>query len=611
MNTLSGEGGVIVSGFKEKESCRISGIVVRIAALVVMVAAGVLAPAAKVSADPEMYWRGEYYNSMDLSGFPALVRDDTEVNFDWGVGSPDPAVSADHFSVNWTRFVYFNTGTYTFYVTSDDGVRLWVDDDLIIDQWNDHSATTYSASKWLGDGYHSIRLAYYENTGVAVCKLWWNMGAPPITEWRGEYYNNTWLGGPAYVRNDTQVNFDWGYGTPVPGVVNTDYFSVRWTRDVHFASSATYTFYATVDDGVRLWVDGALVIDKWYPQSRTTHSGSVYLGAGTHQVKVEYFEQTGVALCMVSWTGGAPSPTEIIVDDQDPGFVWGGPASSWYGRYTGYRGHLYWTWNSSSKTYNWAKWFPYVSSPGNYDVYVYIASRYHGTKSARYKIYLNGATHTRTVNQNNYYNQWVHLGTYYFSGGSGEYVFLSDATGETYGTRFVGFDAVKFVKVSGPPPGPTPPPSGCAITPILGFGRVWNSYSNVQAGLGCPVDVEKAVWAAEELFIGGYMFWRDDQKFIYVLYNNGTWQGFNDTWTSAEPEWDPLIVPPAGYYQPKRGFGKVWRENVTVRNALSWATTEERGFFGSVQPFERGVMLWSNVQGIYVLYNDGRWEHYY
>ena len=75
---------------------------------------------------------------------------------------------------------------------------------------------------------------------------------------------------------------------------------------------------------------------------------------------------------------------------------------------------------------------------------VYIASSYHGTKSAKYVIRHNGVSDNKWVNQNNYYNQWVSLGTYYFAGGPNEYVYLGDATGEAYATRYVGFDAVKF-----------------------------------------------------------------------------------------------------------------------------------------------------------------------
>jgi hypothetical protein len=603
------ERGTIVSTLRNPDR-RLARSLVKATLIAVLLLSSTLGPGATAVADSSPSWRGEYYNNVSLVGAPALVRDDASVNFDWGHGSPGTGVNSDQFSARWTSYTSFSAATYTFSVTTDDGARLWVDEQLIIDQWRDQGATTYSASKYLTAGYHSLRVEYYENTGTAVCKVWWSTeGAPGA--WTGEYYNNTSLGGSAaLVRTDASINFDWGYGSPAAGV-NADNFSARWTRGAYFASSATYTFSATVDDGVRVWVDGTIVIDRWYAQSRTTHYGTIYLGAGTHQVKVEYFEQGGTAVCIVNWSGGAVAAQEIIVDDRDSNFIWGGPSGSWYRRYTGYRNRLYWTWNSRTQLHNWAKWFPYVTTAGNWEVFVYIASRYHGSKRATYSIY-HGGTHTnKVVNQNIYYNQWVSLGTYYFSGGAGEYVFLGDNTGETYATRFVGFDAVKFVRQDGvwPTPGPTVP-SGCAITPGLGFGRIWNTYSTVRSKLGCPTEIEKSIWAGEELFERGYMFWRQDTTYIYVLYNTGTWQGYDDTWTSAEPEWDGFYVPPAGYYQPKRGFGKVWRGSLDVRNGLGWGTTEERGFYASVQAFGGGLMIWSSTQGILVLYNDGTWARY-
>ena len=75
---------------------------------------------------------------------------------------------------------------------------------------------------------------------------------------------------------------------------------------------------------------------------------------------------------------------------------------------------------------------------------------------------------------------------------------------------------------------------------------MWFGNPTVQAKLGCPAELEKGIWAAEESFQSGYMFWRADNLLIYVLKNNGTWQSYPDTWTSAEPEWDAGIVAPAG-----------------------------------------------------------------
>jgi len=132
----------------------------------------------------------------------------------------------------------------------------------------------------------------------------------------------------------------------------------------------------------------------------------------------------------------------------------------------------------------------------------------------------------------------------------------------------------------------------------------------VRARLGCPVEVENSHWSAEETFVGGYMFWRSDLLLVYAMYGDGTWQSFADTWQNGDLEWDPMIVPPSGLYQPKRGFGKVWREQPGVRDKLGWATSMERGLGADYQGYQGGLMLWSDLQGIFVLYNDGTWSHY-
>jgi hypothetical protein len=68
------------------------------------------------------------------------------------------------------------------------------------------------------------------------------------------------------------------------------------------------------------------------------------------------------------------------------------------------------------------------------------------------------------------------------------------------------------------------------------------------------------------------------QKTILVFYNDGRFEKYPDTWTESEPDRDPSIVPPAGLYQPIRGFGKLWRTNAAVRDRLGWATAPEQGF---------------------------------
>ncbi len=566
-------------------------------------------------------WRGVYYNSADFTGMPALVRDDPHINFDWGTASPGPGVQADQFSVEWNISLYFDGGNYTFSATADDGVRLWVDDQLLIDEWHAHLARTYAASTYLGPGYHHVRVTYFERTGKAGIRVWWEQGASAATAggaWRGEYYPNATLRGTPVVRWDRAVNFEWGANSPMPTVLPADEFSVRWSRDLYLAGG-NYYFYATVDGGVRVSVNGILIIDEWTAQGRTTHTGNLYLPTGTHQIVVEYFDDAGDAVAIVSWTGSdfpaPPAPVTITIDDQDEGFVRGGAEETWNSRQTGYGDHLYWAWNSTTEVQNWAKWFPHVTAPGEYEVFAYIPERFSGTTRARYVVALNGQQFSRTVDQSLFPGQWVSLGSYRFRGGPDEYVYLGNDTGEAYATRYVGYDAIRLVKggQAAPPPSSAAafsPASvaGCSIEPRLGFGRVWQGYSRVRQGLGCPLEMEKTVWMAEQPFTGGLMFWRQDVKGVYVLCNNGTWQYANDTWSSAESETDSTIVAPWGYYQPRRGMGKVWRTFPNVRETLGWATAEERGFFGTVQAYERGVMLWSPTRGIYVLYSSGRWE---
>ncbi|HLF29121.1 MAG TPA: PA14 domain-containing protein [Anaerolineae bacterium] len=244
-------------------------------------------------------WRGEYYGNRDLSGAPIIVRDDAEVNFNWGASAPAQGIPANDFSARWMRALTFNAGTYRFYVRSDDGVRVWLNGELIIDQWHDAGASTYSVDRALSSGPHALRVEYYERGGDALAQLWWErLGDFP--QWRAEYFSNINLSGAAtIVRNDADINFDWSGGAPAQGVP-ADNFSARWTRTLGF-EDATYRFHAMVDDGVRLYVDGALVINEWHDGPWHEVTGEARLAGGNHTVRVEYYERVGGALLQAWW----------------------------------------------------------------------------------------------------------------------------------------------------------------------------------------------------------------------------------------------------------------------------------------------------------------------
>ena len=106
-----------------------------------------------------------------------------------------------------------------------------------------------------------------------------------------------------HTRTDATVNFDWGSGSPVPGVVQTNNFSVRWTGQVQAPVTGNYTFSTVTDDGVRLWVNGVLRIDNWTNHAPTTNtSAPVALVAGVkYSVVMEYYERTGGAVARLRW----------------------------------------------------------------------------------------------------------------------------------------------------------------------------------------------------------------------------------------------------------------------------------------------------------------------
>ncbi|CAH8294482.1 putative secreted protein (Por secretion system target) [Mariniflexile fucanivorans] len=119
----------------------------------------------------------EYFNNTTLTAPAALTRTDATVNNDWGGGNPGSPINNDHFSVRWTGKIQpCYTENYTFSTLSDDGIRLWVNGNRIINNWTDHAITTNnstSVSLTAGTKY-DIVLEYYENGGLAVSQLYWS-----------------------------------------------------------------------------------------------------------------------------------------------------------------------------------------------------------------------------------------------------------------------------------------------------------------------------------------------------------------------------------------------------------------------------------------------------
>jgi hypothetical protein len=230
--------------------------------------------------------------------------------------------------------------------------------------------------------------------------------------------------------------------------LSTDNFSVRWTRTVNF-QAGNFRFVTTTDDGVRHWVYGHLLIDQWKEQAATSHANSICL-AGDVQITMEYYEQDGLASAGLKWNRVVNEPPvphsgTVVVDNLDSGFANGGAATAWRTAAEGYSGHLMWTWNNDEirRNYNWARWYPDLDAR-RYEVFVYIPDRHSTTANARYWVSHQGGYTLRAVDQSANGGNWVSLGTYWFRGNSRDYVSLSDITYETYVSRLIAFDAVKW-----------------------------------------------------------------------------------------------------------------------------------------------------------------------
>jgi glucose/arabinose dehydrogenase len=375
---------------------------------------------------------GEYYDNQDLTD-PKLTRVDPTVNFYWGNAAPHASMGSDSFSVRWTGQVMPQySQNYTFYVDGNNGVRLWVNDQLIIDRWTNAYGEVSGQIALTGGVKYNIKLEFFEFTGTANAKLSWqsasrskqviptdrlftsigasgnesptvNVSSPasgttytagqaipivavaddtdgnvtkvefydgntligedgnasggwtfnwlnaatgahqitaratdnngattislpisvtvnpsgggetPLNGLTGEYFDNQDLTNSRITRIDANVNFNWGTGSPHASV-GSDSFSARWTGQVMPQYSQLYKFYVDANNGVRLWVNDQLIIDRWN-DSWGESNGSINLLAGVkYNIKLEYYDFSGSASAKLSWSSPSRSKQVIPTD---------------------------------------------------------------------------------------------------------------------------------------------------------------------------------------------------------------------------------------------------------------------------------------------------------
>lgn len=283
-------------------------------------------------------WKGQYWNNRLLSGTPKFTRNSSEINFNWGTSGPGAGVSADNFSVRWARRQHFDAGRYRFHVQADDGVRVFLGNTAIIDQWHESSVTHYTADRQLAAGYQNLQIDYYEQTGLAQVKFWVERldTPPPSNAWLAEYFGNRMYEPPALIsRLEATIDYDWGKGPPIPEFRSDD-FAVRWTRNVYF-NEGDYRFTVTVDDGVEVLIDGKAIISEWHDTNGATYTEDVHITKGTHRVRVKYYEAGGFAKIKFGWAKATATPftgeyfnnvkaqgtTVLVREDAAINFNWG------------------------------------------------------------------------------------------------------------------------------------------------------------------------------------------------------------------------------------------------------------------------------------------------
>ncbi|MEC1525885.1 PA14 domain-containing protein [Neobacillus niacini] len=228
-------------------------------------------------------WFGEVYPNMSLAGDPYVIGGKNSavklstLNFNWGWGSPNSFIPQDRFSARFTKNVELEAGMYFFDAISDDGLRVWVDDQNVIDAWTNSDSGRKSGKVLLTQGQHKIRVEYFENGGQAKLSLNYKKFQEIPTQSVGT------------------VRYNWGFNSPGNGI-SSDYFTGVFDQSKYFLKG-DYFIQTLADDGVKVEVDGQFPINRW-SDSAAVMNRALWLGVteGQHTVKTHYYENTGGAI---------------------------------------------------------------------------------------------------------------------------------------------------------------------------------------------------------------------------------------------------------------------------------------------------------------------------
>ncbi|MEN6326640.1 MAG: PA14 domain-containing protein [Syntrophomonas sp.] len=292
---------------------------------------------------------GQYYDTAEPSkiSYKRLIQIDQNIRFNWQTESPDASIAPDTFSVVWSGYLEVPvTGNYDFYTYSDDGVQLTIGsgEAPIINRWGlvnlDFTKSSHPLYLQKGAKY-PFTLKYQELPINATIVLFWQrdggeMGIVPASAFyvcqnhyskysspvhvnalqasgtglKGEYYTGAQTvvegdAGIAHTVEGENINGEWGLESPAPGIPEDD-FSARWTGYLEARYTEDIILQIVSDDGVRMWIDDNLVLDKWEAASNVLHEVSIPMENGKfYKIKVEYNDLYGSATCVLYWKSDA------------------------------------------------------------------------------------------------------------------------------------------------------------------------------------------------------------------------------------------------------------------------------------------------------------------
>ena len=281
--------------------------------------------------------RGTYCSTQEFGG-TLIERIDPQVNFRYGPKAAMPGIPLNKFSVRWEGDIEtLNAGNYTFHTRADDGVRLFVDDRLLIDDWRSHPEAENSAAIELEAGRrYSIRLDYFNGLHWGSVSLLWTppggtkglIGADrlsrasalenPLREGNGllgSYFRGKDFQQAVVSRVDRSIDFPWT-GRELAAGLGIRNYSVRWEGELEAAISGKVTLHTITNDGVRLWVGGNKLIDAWKGMSTTEHRAQLPMIAGRrYPLKMEYFQTDGTAEARLLWSGPG-LPRQVVPEEK-------------------------------------------------------------------------------------------------------------------------------------------------------------------------------------------------------------------------------------------------------------------------------------------------------